>query len=78
MLSIIQSRLTEKNEKKENVLSLYYSAQHFSSLLHFQTRIIAFPLCNASHPYNKLTECIMFRGAVVFQSESLSASLTVP
>lgn len=64
-LSIIQSRI-EKNEKKmEDVLSLYCSAQMFSSLLHFLPLIIFLALCNANHPYNKLTECIMFRCASI-------------
>lgn len=49
----------------EDVLSLYCSAQNCSSLLHFQTHIIFHGLCNANHPYNKLTECIMFRCASV-------------
>lgn len=65
MLSVIQSGI-EKNEKKmEDVFSLYCSAQIFSSLLHFLTLIIFLALCNANHPYNKLTECIMFRCASI-------------
>lgn len=51
----------------------------FFFLVREMMHIVSLTLCNVNHPYNKLTECIMFRCAVAFQSESwmLNCSLAL-